>query len=113
MYFSAINSRDYQHYMSLFTAQDRPALTTTQFARAYRTTTDSDETLTRLSTEADGEIVAAVTFTSHQAAAESVTGTQTCTDWNVSFYLARDGSGYLIDQPPADYHAAYAACSRR
>lgn len=110
MYFSAINSRDYQGYMPLFTAQDRPALTAAQFARDYRTTTDSDETLTRLSTAADGDIVAAVTFTSHQAAAESVTGTQTCTDWTVSFYLAQDGSGYLIGQPPAGYRAAYAAC---
>jgi hypothetical protein len=110
MYFSAINSRGYRGYISLFTAQDRPALTAAQFAQDYRTTTDSDETLTGLSTAAGGDIVAAVTFTSHQAATESVTGTQTCTDWTVSFYLVHDGGGYLIDHPPASYHAAYAAC---
>jgi len=110
MYFSAINSRDYQNYMSFFTAQDQPDVTAGQFARDYRSTTDSDETLTGMSNAPNGDIAAAVTFTSRQTAAESVTGTQTCTDWSVSFYLAKNGDSYLIDQPPAGYHAAYAAC---
>lgn len=109
-YFDAINSRDYQSYASLFTAQDQPALTAEQFAGDYRSTTDSDETLTGLSDAADGDIAAAVSFTSHQTAAESVTGTQTCTNWSVSFYLVRSGDSYLIDQPPTGYHATYAAC---
>jgi hypothetical protein len=112
-YFSAINSRDYQGYMSLFTTQDRSGLGATQFAHNYSSTTDSAETLTGLSVTANGDIAAAVTFTSHQTAAESVTGTQTCTDWSVSFYLAQNGDGYLIDVPPSDYHAAYTACSNQ
>lgn len=96
--------------MSLFTAHDRPALTTSGFAQNYGTTSDSAETMAGLSTADDGDVVAVVTFTSHQAAAESVTGSQTCTHWDVSFYLAQSGGGYLIDQPPADYQVAYAAC---
>jgi hypothetical protein len=109
-YFSAIGSRDYAAYMSLFTARDRPALTPSQFASNYQTTTDSGETLAGLSDLADGDVLAEVTFTSHQAAAESATGTQSCTDWTVSFYLVPTGGSYLIDQPPAGYHAVYAAC---
>jgi hypothetical protein len=109
-YFAAINSRDYQAYISMFSLQGRPALTQQQFTTGYESTTDSAETLTGLSTAANGDLAANVSFTSHQDPADSVTGTQSCTDWTLTFYLLQANGGYLIDKPPAGYHAAYTAC---
>jgi len=105
-YFRAINNRDYSLYASLFVTSRVP--TRAQFRRGYRSTHDSDAILTRLRNTPNG-LAAAVSFTSHQAPADSATGTS-CTAWNVTFYLTANGSGYQIGNPPADYHARYRAC---
>ena len=107
-YFTAINNHDYQAYTSLVTPQAQ--MSSGQFASGYRSTADSAETLTGISTTANGDLQADVTFTSHQNPADSVDGTQSCTDWTISLFLGQNGSGYLIDQSPAGYQASYAAC---
>jgi hypothetical protein len=109
-YFAAINSRDYAGYISLFGPQYQSVPTSTQFTQGFSSTTDSSETLTGISASADGDLVATVTFTSHQDSADSPTGNQTCTQWSVSFFLLAESDGYLIDRPPASYHATYAGC---
>jgi hypothetical protein len=107
-YFSAINAHDYQLYVALLGPQMQ-APDQSQFDSGYGSTKDSGETLTGISAGDNGDSVAQVTFTSHQNAAESPTGT-TCTQWRVSLYLTSNGESYLIDQPPASYHAGYSVC---
>lgn len=109
-YFDAINTHDYQSYMSLLTAPEQQGLTQEQFDNGYDSTTDSAETLLSISTATDGDLVANVTFTSHQDPADSPNQQESCTDWKISLFLEQDGGGYLIDQPPPTYHAFYAAC---
>jgi hypothetical protein len=109
-YFSAIDSRDYQAYAALLDAQMRQDLTADQFGRGYQSTADSDETLAGISTAADGDTVAMVTFTSRQNPADSVNGQEACTNWEVSLFLEGGGTGYLVGPPLAGYHASYAAC---
>jgi hypothetical protein len=108
-YFTAINGRDYQSYLSLLTAPERQGLTAARFASGFASTTDTGEMLTGIS-PADGATVATVTFTSHQNPADSVNGHQTCTRWRISLFLRPDGTGYLIGKPPSGYKATYAAC---
>ena len=55
-----------------------------------------------------GDLAAEVTFTSHQDPADSPGG-EACTNWNITLYLSKSGSGYLIDAPPPGYHATYSA----
>ncbi|MBV9382049.1 MAG: hypothetical protein JOY82_28330 [Streptosporangiaceae bacterium] len=109
-YFAAINAHNYQAYMSLLTPQEQQSMTASQFAAGYRSTADSKESLAAISSAANGDTVAQVTFTSHQNPADSVNGAQSCTDWQISLFLVQNGGGYLIDQPPSGYHASYAAC---
>jgi len=109
-YFTAINARDYQTYSSLLSPALQQGQTEQQFASGYRSTVDSSETLVSISTAANGNLVAAVTFTSHQNPADSPDHQQSCTDWTISLYLEQDGGSYLIDQPPPSYHASYQAC---
>jgi hypothetical protein len=109
-YFSTINSRDYQTYMSLRSPQAQQGLTAQQFAKGFASTSDSAETLTGLSTASNGDTVAAVTFTSHQNPADSVDQAEACTNWDISLFLQPDGTSYLIDLPPSGYQASHSAC---
>ncbi len=110
-YFTAINNHDYQSYVSLLSPQAQQRLTAAQFDSGYRSTADSAETLVGISTAANGDLAAAVTFTSHQNPADSPDQQESCTDWNISLFLLQSGGGYLVDQPPPDYHASYHACT--
>jgi hypothetical protein len=110
-YFSAINSHDYQSYASLLSPQEQANFTEAQFRSGYASTTDSAETLTGITTAANGDTVATVTFTSNQDAAQSVDHTETCTNWNISLFLEHAGASYLIDPPPPDYRAAHSSCA--
>lgn len=109
-YFAAINSHDYQSYVSLLNANMQQNMTAQQFESGYRSTADSGETLTGISAAANGDTVATVTFTSHQDPADSVDHTEACTDWKISLFLAQASTSYLIDQPPSSYHASYSPC---
>ena len=108
-YFTAINTRDYQSYSSLLSPPMRQ--TAAQFASGYRSTVDSAETLVSISAGPNGDLVAAVTFTSHQDPADSPDHQQSCTKWSITLFLEQTSGGYLIDQPPPGYHASYQACS--
>lgn len=110
-YFTAINTHNYQSYISLLNPQAQQGLTPEQFDHGYRSTTDSAETLVRISAATNGDLAVAVTFTSHQDPADSPNRQQSCTDWNISLFLEQDGGGYLIDQPPPGYSASDNACS--
>ena len=107
-YFTAINTHDYQAYVALLSPQAQ-GITQSQFNAGYGSTTDMAETLSGVSSAANGDSVAHVTFTSHQSAADSVTNS-TCTVWSISLYLTPNAGGYLIDNPPSGYHAVYMAC---
>lgn len=110
-YFSAINAHDYASYFSLLSPQAQQNFTEAQFQAGYGSTSDTAETLVSVSAAPDGDTVAAVTFTSYQSATESVDQADTCTDWSISLFLAEDGGSYLIDPPPADYHASHSSCT--
>lgn len=107
-YFTAINSHNYQAYEALLGPQV-PGITSSQFDSGYGSTADSHETLQEISSAANGDSVAQVTFTSHQRSAESATNSA-CTVWNISLYLIPNADSYLIDNPPSSYHAWSAAC---
>jgi hypothetical protein len=109
-YFTAINNHDYQSYISLLSSQAGQGLTQEQFDSGYGSTVDSAETLLTISAAANGDLVASVTFTSHQNPADSPNQQESCTDWKISLFLEQGGGGYLIDKPPASYHAGYQAC---
>jgi hypothetical protein len=109
-YFAAINSHDYQAYAALLGPDMQQDMTAEQFDSGYRSTADSGETLAGISTAANGDTVATVTFTSHQDPADSVDHKEGCTDWKISLFLEQASAGYLIDQPPSSYHAAHQPC---
>jgi hypothetical protein len=110
-YFAAINAHDYQSYFSMLSPQVQQGMTQAQFEKGYRSTADSNETLVGISTASDGDLAAEVTFTSHQNPANSPDQSESCTDWDITLFLAQSGSGYVIDPAPADYHASYQPCS--
>lgn len=110
-YFAAINDHDYQSYISLLSPQVQQGITQAQFDKGYGSTVDSNETLVGISTASDGDLAAEVTFTSHQNPADSPDQSESCTNWDISLFLAQGGSGYVIDPAPAGYQASYQPCS--
>lgn len=108
-YFDAINRHDYPAYVALESPKEAKGMTPAHFRNGYGSTTDSGETLQDISVDANGDYVARVTFTSTQDPAQSITRTA-CTKWDISLYLTPKGGSFLIDTPPASYHAAYAPC---
>lgn len=109
-YFTAINDHDFAAYQQLFDPELRAAESATAFSAGYGTTTDSAITLTSIGVIGTGELVAEVTFVSHQQPAASPTDSA-CTRWTVSLYLLQHGGSYELQQPPAGYLASYTACS--
>ena len=109
-YFTAINARDYQSYFSLLSPQLQQGTSQAQFDSGYRSTVDSNETLVSISTASDGDLAAEVTFTSHQDPADSPDQSESCTNWDISLFLAQSNSGYVIDPAPAGYQASYQPC---
>jgi hypothetical protein len=108
-YFSTIDSHDYLGYTALL-APDEQAPSSSQFDSGYGSTSDSNETLSGISAGPNGEVVAQVTFTSHQDPSASPTGTS-CDTWAIRLYLEPASGSYLIGPPPSGYHAGYKACS--
>jgi hypothetical protein len=108
-YFAAINRRDYAAYARLLDRQRLRSDPAASFEGGYASTTDSDETLTRISAVGSGDVAASVTFTSHQKRAIS-RDHSSCTLWAITLYLVPHGTGYLIGTPPPGYWASYQAC---
>ena len=109
-YFNAINAHNYQSYLSLLSPQAQQGMTQAQFEKGYRSTADSNETLVGISTASTGDLAAQVTFTSHQDPADSPDQSESCTDWNITLFLAQGGSGYTIDPAPSGYRASNQPC---
>jgi hypothetical protein len=107
-YFTAINAHDYQQYARLLIPARRAQLSAADFARGYRTTTDTDASMVGISPTGRG-VAVTVAFTSEQRAAPGadVTG---CTYWDITLYLRRQGGALLIGDPPAGYHAYHRSC---
>jgi hypothetical protein len=99
-YFQGINTHNYGEYSGTLTAQNKADQTQSSFDSGYSTTTDSDMTLTSVTSTGGGDLTATVTFTSHQSPADSVDNSA-CNDWTLNFYLAPNGTGYLIAPAPA------------
>jgi hypothetical protein len=109
-YFTAINTHDFTAYQQLFDPQLRAAESATAFSAGYGTTTDSAIALTSIGVIGIGELVAEVTFVSHQQPAASPTNSA-CTAWTVSLYLLQHNGSYELQQPTAGYHASFTACA--
>jgi len=80
------------------------------FSKGFSSSADSDEALVAIAPAANGVTAARVTFTSHQNASQSVGGTGTCTDWDITLFLESNGTGYLDGKSPSSYHAQYKSC---
>jgi hypothetical protein len=109
-YFTVINAHDYPGYLALLSPEERQGWSPALFDSGFRSTTDSAETLTGISTAADGRTVAAVTFTSHQDPAASVSHSA-CTQWHIQLFLEQNGGSYLIGEPPPGYTSSSTPCS--
>lgn len=108
-YFTAINTHDYQAYISLLDSQEAADESQSEFSSGYGTTTDSAATLTSISDLSGGGEAASVSFTSHQSSEQSVNGSS-CDKWTITIYLEPSGSGYALVPPPAGYHSSYESC---
>jgi hypothetical protein len=108
-YFTAINSHHYRAYKALLVPQLRLGLTRASFNSGYQGTIDSAIRLVNISTAVDGDTQAALRFTSHQTP-NAANNEESCTNWRISLFLVQGASGYLIDQPPAGYHALSVPC---
>lgn len=108
-YFTAINSHHYHAYLALLSPQLQQGMTRGAFNSGYLGTVDSAERLLRISAAVDGDIQAAVAFTSHQSPT-AANNQQTCTKWRISLFLGQGGSGYQIDPAPPGYHAFSVPC---
>jgi hypothetical protein len=107
-YFEGINNHDYPEWAATLTAAQQAKQSATTFAAGYSTTTDSRMTLTSLASSGSG-LVATVTFTSRQSAAQSV-DKSACNDWTLNLYLSAAGTGYLIGPAPAGYQPDHSDC---
>jgi hypothetical protein len=107
-YFTAINSRDYEQYARLLVPARRAQLTAADFARGYGSTTDTGASIVGISSTGPG-VAVTMTFTSQQQAAPGA-GVTSCTDWDITLYLRRQGGTLLLGNPPRGYHAYHHGC---
>jgi hypothetical protein len=107
-YFPGINTHDYAEYASTLNPAEQARQSQSTFTAGYGTTSDSKMTLTSLTSNGSG-LTATVTFTSRQAASQSVDNSR-CNDWTLSLYLVPHGSGYLIGPAPSGYQPNYSDC---
>ena len=108
-YFEGINTHNYAEYQSAHNAQEQAAESQSAFTSGYQSTTDSAMTLVSLEGTAGGGESATVTFTSHQNPADSIDGSA-CNNWQLTFFLVPQGTGYLIGPPPSGYKPSYSDC---
>jgi hypothetical protein len=108
-YFQGINTHDYAEYQSAHNAAAQATTTQSKFTSGYASTADSGMTLTSLEATSNGGESATVTFISHQAAGTGIDGSS-CNNWQVTFFLAPAGTGYLIGVPPSTYKPVYSDC---
>jgi hypothetical protein len=71
---------------------------------------DSHVTLAGITDAEGGGEAVTLTFTSHQAPAQSINDSS-CTVWSITLYLSPTSGSYLVEHPPGGYHASYESCS--
>jgi len=108
-YFAAINAHDFAAYQKLFRPAVRSGLSETDFIARYGTATDSAAILHSITPVGRRELALMVTFTSHQRPSSSRIHSS-CTNWSVRLNVVRDGSRYLMDNPPAADRPSGYAC---
>jgi hypothetical protein len=108
-YFQGINDHNYAEYASSQTAQGKEAQSESSFDSGYATTTNSGMRLTSLTPMGNGDLTAAVTFTSRQSPSDSVDNS-TCNNWTLKLNLVPNGTGYLIAPAPSGYEPIYTDC---
>jgi len=108
-YFHGINTHNYAEYASTLSPANQATQTQSEFNSGYSSTSDSGMTLTALSGSGNGGLTATVTFTSHQAPAQSVDNSA-CNTWTLNLYLVPQGSGYLIGPAPSGYQPTHSDC---
>lgn len=104
-YYEGINEHNYTEYASSEATPESES----SFDSGFATTTDSGMTLTGLTDTGGGDLTAAMTFTSHQAPADSIDNSA-CNNWTLNLYLVPHGSGYLIVSGPSGYEPSYTDC---
>lgn len=108
-FFHGVNTHDYAEYASTLNPAQRAKQSQSTFESGYATTNDSGMTLTTLASNGADGLVATVTFTSHQAPAQSVDHSA-CNAWTLNFYLVPQGTGYLIGPSPSGYQPSHSDC---
>jgi hypothetical protein len=108
-HFDGINKHDYPEYAATLNPAELAVQSRSTFDSGYSTTTDSGMTLTSLTDNGSGGLIATVTFTSRQAPAKSIDDSA-CNDWTLSLYLVSQGSGYLIGPAPSSYQPSHSDC---
>jgi hypothetical protein len=108
-YFQGINTHNYAEYQSAHNPAEQATEPKSAFDSGYGSTEDSGMTLTSLQSTASGGESATVTFTSRQAAGSSIDGSA-CNNWQVTYFLVPQGTGYLIGPAPSGYKPSYSDC---
>ncbi len=109
-YFTAINDHSFERYAKLFSASLRSDESSAAFERDFGSSADSAATVIKIFTSGTGLTGAQITFTSHQKPSQSPTGTESCTDWNITLFLEDSSGHYLISQAPPGYAPTDRAC---
>jgi hypothetical protein len=107
-YFQGINTHNYAEYQSAHNPHEQAIESESAFDSGYGSTQDSGMTLTSLASTASGES-ATVTFTSHQDKGTGIDGSA-CNNWQLTYFLVPQGTGYLIGPAPAGYKPIYSDC---
>ncbi|GAB3981450.1 hypothetical protein V1634_06290 [Plantactinospora veratri] len=108
-YFQAVNDKDWDTLLALYDPDGvvDPAKPDSRasFTEAMSTTEDSDVELVQVDPRLD-PVRARVTFTSNQAAGYGPKGRpdETCTRWDLTVQLTRQGGGYRLLRPTAAKH---------
>ena len=108
-YFDGINTHNYAEYQSAHNGPEQATESQSAFDTGYGSTTDSGMTLTSLLSTPNGGESATVTFISHQDKGTGIDGSA-CNNWQVTYFLVPQGTGYLIGPPPAGYKPVYSDC---
>ena len=108
-YFQGINTHDYDEYASSLDAQQRALQPESAFNSGYSSTSDSGMKLISLTSDGNGGEEATVTFTSHQAKGTGVDGSP-CNNWTLTFFLVKQGAGYLKGAAPSGYQPTHSDC---
>jgi hypothetical protein len=108
-YFGGINSRNYSEWASAVNAQEQANNPPSSFASGYATTKDSGIVVDSITDNGDGTLTVSISFTSHQAAANSVDGVSTCNHWQQTLPVVPQGSGFVVS-PPSSADTTHTDC---